>query len=57
MTPEQQTVLIIKGTIADMQEDHRKKVMDFYAKLKMMAEEEPLSLLAMALIGAELAAK
>ncbi len=56
MTSEQETVLIIKGTISDMQEADREKVMLAYGKLKAMMEENPLTGLAIALIGAELAA-
>ncbi len=56
MTPEQETVLIIKGTIADMPEADRKKVMDAYDKLRVMLNESPLTGLAIALIGAEIAA-
>lgn len=56
MTKDQETVLIIKGTIADMPEADRKKVMEAYYELQNMIQENPLSALAMALIGAEIVA-
>ncbi len=56
MTPEQETVLIIKGTIADMPEADREKVMKAYEELIAMVNKNPLSALAIALIGAEIAA-
>ncbi len=56
MTPEQETVLIIRGTIAGMPEEHQKKIMQAHAKLNDMIREDPLTALAIALIGAEIAA-
>ena len=54
MTQEEQQVLIIKGTIADLPEDQRSKVMEQYKTLKAMMEDTPLTGLAIALLGAEL---
>ncbi len=54
MTQEEQTVLIIKGTISDMPEAEKAIVMRQYKRLKEMMEESPLTGLAIALIGAEL---
>lgn len=56
MTREQETVLIIKGTISDMPEADREKVMEAYRKLRAMMDESPLTGLAIALLGAEIAA-
>ena len=57
MTPEQETVLIIKGTIADMDPAMREKVEAHYQELRKMISVSPMATLAIALIGAELAAQ
>lgn len=57
MTEEQQTLLIIKGTISDMTPEHKDKITKQYNLLKQMIQDEPLTLLAITLIGAELAAE
>ena len=58
MTNEQQTLLLIKGTIASLPADQQQKVAECADQLrKLMADNPPHGLMAVALVGAELAAE
>lgn len=55
MTPEQETVLLIKGVIADLPLGLKASVDDAVAKIRaLLAEDEDATRMAIALIGAEL---
>jgi len=58
VSQEQETLWMIKGVIGDLPEDHRKAIIESYNKIKaIMAEYEENGVIAVALLGAELAAK
>ena len=58
MSQEQDTLWMIKGIIGDLPEDRRDKIMESYNKMKaIMTEYEDDGEVAIALLGAELAAK
>ena len=57
MTEQERDLLIIKGTIADMPEDFQNIIQSQYNELKVMIEKQPLALMAIVLLGAEMAAK
>lgn len=55
MTPEQQTLLLIRGTIAGMTEEQQREVAEAAAKIREIANaQSDLGLMAFALVGAEL---
>lgn len=57
MTEEQQTLLVIKGTIADLQPSEQLQVTKCLEVIrKLLAENEPYGHMALALVGAEIAA-
>ncbi len=58
MSQEQETLWMIKGVILQLPEDRRHKVMESYIKMKIIMDEyEDEGQIAVALLGAELAAK
>ena len=58
MSQEQDTLWMIKGIIGDLPEDRRKAIIESYNKIKaIMAEYKEDGVIAVALLGAELAAK
>ena len=58
MSQEQDTFWMIKGIIGDLSEDRRKLIMESYTKIKaIMTEYEENGVIAVAILGAELAAK
>lgn len=57
MTKDEETLLIIKGTIMDLDQEMREKVEAHYAELRSMIDKSPLAVLAIAWMGAELQAK
>lgn len=58
MTTEEETVLMIKGTIADMPADRQQKIKAIADMLRwIVAADAEHALIAMGLVGAELAAK
>ena len=58
MTPEEETVLMIKGTIADMPAEKQQKIKAIADMLRwIVAADADNALVAMGLVGAELAAK
>lgn len=55
MTPEQQTLLLIRGTIAGMTPEQQQRVAEQAARLREIANSKnDLGLMAFALVGAEL---
>jgi hypothetical protein len=57
MTDEEQTLLLIRGTIAGMPEDDQIQVKCIATTLRNILEQDPRSALAFALVGAEMAAQ
>lgn len=58
MTNEQETLLLIKGTIASLPADQQQKVAEVAETIRgLMATHPPYGLMAVALVGAELAAE
>ncbi len=56
MTPDQQTYLLIKGIVADLPEEDRKKVEAAVADIRqVIVKHGQVALLAVALVGAEVA--
>lgn len=56
-TPERQTVLLIRGAIAELPEYERGQVETYYAHLKQIIGDDDNAKIAFALLGAELSEK
>lgn len=58
MTPEQETVLLIKGAISELPPSHQEACLELAEHLRRMIREagDPVGPLAIALIGAEMQA-
>lgn len=55
MTEDQQTLLLIRGTIAGMTEEQQRQVAEHAAAIRLIANSKnDLGLMAFALVGAEL---
>lgn len=55
MTEDQQTLLLIRGTIAGMTEEQQRQVSEYAARLRQIANaKNAVGLVAYALVGAEL---
>lgn len=57
MTPEQQTVLLIKGTISELPDADQAKVKEAAVALRAVLKDNEHAALAFALVGAELVAE
>lgn len=57
MTEEEQTLLVIRGTIASLPEDDQIQVKVIASTLRNILKADPRAPMAFALVGAELAAE
>ena len=57
MTHEQETVLLIKGTISELPEPQRKEVQEAADLIRAIVAKSDAGAMALALVGAEYAAK
>ncbi len=57
MSEQKQVALMIRGAIAELPEAQRAKVMEYYRQYTTLMGEDECAIMAVALIGAELAAK
>ena len=57
MTDEEQTLLLIRGTIASLPEDDQRRVLAVAVNLRNIVKDDGHAQMAFALVGAELAAQ
>lgn len=56
MDPDRETILLIKGAIAELPEDQRARCDEIANQIRQLSAE-PVGMLALALVGAEMQAK
>ena len=59
MTPEQETILLIKGAISELPSGQSEACLELYEHIKMLVKQagSPVGQMAVALVGAELQAE